>query len=243
VDQPRLVPLVDVWRELRELANAPDLVEWLHLGSDDVEGHQAVEQVKRTWAPWPSHLRWVFVTTINHIVQAEHAKEAWKHRDPATHRRYRDLARSAIRAATLAKQIATQFPLPWDENTGRFLALLVEWAVSGLHETSHVDKDLATSLAAAMIEQFRDNLEAEGHRMPFELIARVATLAAGRSEPFDESTLRRYGRDISLTLPAAKLWKQHFSLMVEIARLAPSAQDSRLFREAMHTFLQPPRHH
>ena len=187
-------------------------------------------------------LRWQLLATIHRIVQAENAKDAWKTRDPETTQRYEDLARSAVRAAELAKQIATRFPPPWDENTRSLLMPLVEWAVCGLKETSTVDRDFAIKLAAAMIAQLREDLRAAGKRMPFELIAEFATLAAGRDTVFDESTIRRYG-DVTLTLPAANYWREHFDVMIEIGRLVLGAEHSERFRELMHAFLQPPRHH
>jgi hypothetical protein len=94
-----------------------------------------------------------------------------------------------------------------------------------------------------MIEQLRDDLAADGKKIPFELIGKLAWLATGREEPFDESTMRRYGRNVTPTGPAAKYWRRHFHLMIELGRLVPGAEQSQRFREAMHAFLQPPRHH
>jgi hypothetical protein len=219
------------------------LVAWLHVDADDAHAKHVIAKVNRTWATWSGDLRWQLLATINRIVQAENAKDYWKTRDPDTTQRYHDLARSAVSAAELAKQIATWFPPLWDENTRALLMPLVEWAVGGLKETSSVDRDFAIKLAADSIAQLREALEAAGKRMPFDLIAQLATLAAGRAPDLHESTIRRYGRDVSLTLPTANYWRQHFDVMIEIGRLVPGAEQSERFRELMHAFLQPPRHH
>jgi hypothetical protein len=218
------------------------LVAWLHVDADDENAKQVIRQVNLTWATWPGDLRWRLLAMIDRTVQAENAKDAWKTRDPDTNQRYEDLARSAVRAAEFAIQIATWFPPPWDENTRALLMLVIEWAACGFTETSFVDRDFAIKLAAHAIEQLREDLKAAGKRMPYGLIAELATLATGRDAVFHESTIRRYG-DVSLTLPAANYWREHFDVMMEIGRLVPGAEQSERFRGLMHAFLQPPRHH
>jgi hypothetical protein len=245
LDKPKLIPLSAVWDELqhRKPDDAPpDLVAWLHVDANDEHPKHVVRKVGQTWETWPNDLRRQLLATVNGIVQAENAKDAWKTRDPATNQRYEDLARSAVRAAELAQQIATWFPPPWDENTRSLLMPLVEWAVCGLEETSSVDRDFAIQLAARMIAQLREDLKAAGKRMPYALIAELATLAVGRDTVFDESTIRRYG-DVTLTLPTANYWREHFDVMIEIGRLVPGAEQSERFRELMHAFLQRSRHH
>jgi hypothetical protein len=183
-------------------------------------------------------------------VQAENAKSAWKERDQETQERYRKLALSAVAAARLAKQIATWFPPPWNDDSPAaafrpLVVSLVEYAICGFHESSQVDRDVATRLARAMLDCFYDDLRAAGKRISAELVGELVWLALGRGRehPFRESTIRRYGRDATLTLPAAEVWRNSFKLMVEVARLVPDAQRSTAFADAMHSFLQPPRHH
>jgi hypothetical protein len=114
LDTPRLISLSEFWNQLQQRVprEGPDLADWLHLGVDDVDGREIIKLVERTWANWPPALRSQFLATINGIVQAENAKDAWKERDQETQERYRKLALSAVAAARLAKQIAIWFPPP-----------------------------------------------------------------------------------------------------------------------------------
>ncbi|RPH52967.1 MAG: hypothetical protein EHM84_04585 [Lysobacterales bacterium] len=241
MDHPQLIPLSAVFHELHRF-KPPDLVEWLHVDRDDAQAQHVVKRVNQKWATWPNDLRWRLLGAIDRIVQAENAKDTWKTRDSETTRRYEDLARSAVRAAEFAKDLATRFPPPWDENTRSLLMPVVEWAVSGLKETSTVDRDFAIKIAAHTIAQLRDDLKAAGKRMPFALIGELATLACGRETVFSESTIRRYG-EVTRTLPAANYWREHFDVMMEIGRLVPGAERSERFCDLMHAFLQPPRPH
>ena len=241
MDQPRLIPLSAVFQELHRFL-PPDLVEWLHVDPDDAQAKPVVATVHRMWAKWPNEFRWRLLGVIDRIVQAENAKDTWKTRDPDTNQRYEELAKSAVRAAELAKDIATRFPPPWDEDTRSLLMPLVEWAACGLTATSMVDRDFAIALAADAIAHLREDLKAVGKRMSYEVIAELATLACGRETVFNESTIRRYG-EVTQTLPAGNYWREHFDVMIDIGRLVPGAARSERFRKLMHAFLQPQRSH
>ena len=126
------------------------------------------------------------IDAVHYIVQAEHAKEVWKHRDHETKERYRQLAIASIEAAKLARKLTIWFPPPWDTpsaaSMGPFITHLVEFAVCGLYETSVVDRDVSTRLARAMLDRLHADLQADGKSVSDALVGQLAWLALGRLE-------------------------------------------------------------
>lgn len=241
MDKPGFISLSALWHQIQHTP-PPDLVERFHLGSDDVDGLAIVKRVNDAWEPWVPALRSQLLLTIDAFVQAENAKKVSK-RDPEMGRRYRQLARTAITAGELAMQMSKLFPPPWDKHTHPLLDLLVAWANSGLIQTTVIDRDQARVVAGEMIDQLRDDLKTAGHKMPYELMADLLWLATGRQKRFDESTIRRYGKNVKLRVLAAKVLKRKGRALADIARFVPNTEQSRVFMDIMHAFLQPPRHH
>lgn len=244
MDQPRFFSLAALGKSHPDSPDldSPDLAEWLHLSSDDDNGRAVVEAVEQAWQPWKPRLRRQLLFTVECIVEAENAKQAWKDRDPETDLRYKELARSAIHAAELASQIAAWVPLPRDDNSFLLITLLAEWAVSGLN-AMFLDRDHALQLAGSMIDRLRDDLKTAGHHLSYELLGRLASLATGRQEPFHESTMRRYGKDVTPTAPAADVWIENWDWLIEVARLSPNAEQANTFTDIMRAFLHPRRPH
>ncbi len=234
-------------------------VRW-ELDANNSDANKADEQLDQRCGS-DDELRRLLLDTGDQVAHTEQIKVAWT-QDHDTSKRYIDLARLGVRAAKLARDISMMLNggeglaityRAWsdsrDEPELRKLVIrLVDFVNCCVDESSLGDYTVANQVAESMMLDLDNKL---GKR-PADLIARLVCLANGTpvGTALDESTIRRYaskqvkGRWVpktpTMTSAGRRVWKNDWSLVVEVSKLVPPEARPGAFTKDIRLFLQKP---
>ncbi len=203
------------------------LQEWgFRLGelADDPRTFDILTRLHRIWPRLSAGDRELYLRTADRIAEAEIAKITWNPKAGA--KRYVKLAKSALSAARLVRELSLIFPPPWAEEEAVIGDLVFELAsfISGtVAATLPWDRDRAVDSATDLLRTAKKRIVRKAGRMHWELIRDLVWLASRKKIAPDERTVRRYlAEQKRAKTPANACWKGNWELIGNAFGLAKS---------------------
>jgi len=171
------------WESLRREKRLMAAFDRWNVSEDEADARAVVERLEKFWQRWsPEQVEW-YLRAAESIAIAQKTKKAW---NPEANRiQYESLAKSAIGAARLAKELGTLFPPPWEDERaaiGDLVIQLVGYVRGALEATIPIEKAVAIRLASMNIRRIKRSITKKTGQTHWELLRDLACLASGGRE-------------------------------------------------------------
>jgi hypothetical protein len=196
------------------------------LQANDLDAKDVGERFAKLSLRMPEETLRLILETTERIARAEGAKA--KCNPKANPKRNQCLSRTAVRAASLAIEIAKIFPPPWEaeqEPIGILIAGLASFMDGALMATTHLSRETLSKLrnARRMLHSTLRPLKTKTGKTHWRIIQELAWLASGKGGArLSERSIRRFLEKPNLPrIPERNYWNKHWNLLVSVERLVP----------------------
>jgi hypothetical protein len=156
-------------------------------------GSEILRRMYKLWRRLTADQRRMYLQTAERIAEAEKAKSTWNPK--ASRERSIYLAKSAVAAARLVRELSLIFPPPWlgDENKlGELVFGLASYIRGTLDATVPWERDEAVDAASGVLRTAKKRIARRTGGMRWELLRDLVWLASGKMRDLDERDVRRY---------------------------------------------------
>lgn len=185
---------------------------------------RASEVLSRMYKLWPRLTpgqRHLYLLTAESIAEAEKAKSEWNPK--ASRARYARLAKNAVAAANLVKEISAVYPPPWigeKYKIGELVLGLASFISGTFSATFPWERDEAVATATGLLRTAKKRIARRTAGMRWELLRDLVWLASGKRVELDERDVRRYlDQQRSGRNPAEAYLRPHWGLLFQASRL------------------------
>jgi hypothetical protein len=227
---------------------------------------EVLSQMYKLWPRLTPNERRLYLETAESIAEAEKAKSIWNPK--TTRERHIRVAKTAIAAAKLVREISSIFPPPWlgdEAEIGELVFELTSFISGTMDATFPWTRGAAIRTASGLLRTTKTRISRKTGGMKWELLRDLVWLASGKKLDLDERAVRRYlGKQPSQKDLAAAYWRPNWPIVrhafvlarecrtqpqeldkVESSRwavplTAERRLDTELFERAVHLFLISP---